>query len=520
MDQIYNEIRLALHAIWIRRWLALAVAWGFCLLGWLVLAFIPNSYESQAKVSVMVQTTLQGKTGIEPRDLDKDIDRVRQTLTSTVNMEKVVRGTSLARTVSSDADLADRIKSLQEGITVEEKQDGLLEITAESAFSGLSDSENAKLAPEIAQKLIDIFIEENLIGDRAETSQALKFLDARVAERQKQLEEMEAKRTAFEQKYLGLLPGENSASSRMETLRGEQSRIDSELISAQSSLASLNTQLASTSATISQPSYGGGGGGGIGPARARLNALEGQLADMRGKGWTEGHPDVVALRNQIPAARAAAAGEPVSGGGGGGSIQVPNPLYSSLRTMQADKQASVSALTSRKSQIESEIVGIQSKLAAEPGVQAEMDKINRDYDVLKKQYETLLADREEMKMRGQVETQTNAVQFKVTDPPTQPRAPSAPNRPLFLFGILALGLIAGIAAAFVKSQLQNNFSSAQKLEKATGLPVIGSISETVSAAARTAAKKRNKQFAMGMAGLGVAFVLLMALEFVKRTLVA
>lgn len=515
MDQIYTEIRLALHAIWIRRWLALAVAWGLCLLGWLILAFIPNAYESKAKVSVMVQTTLQGKTGIEPRDLDKDIARVRQTLTSTTNLEKVVRGTSLARTVSSDADIADRIADLQDGITVEEKQEGILEITAEVAFSGLSDAENAKLAPEVAQKLIDIFIEENLIGDRAETSQALKFLDARVAERQKQLEEMEAKRTAFEQKYLGLLPGENSASSRMEMLRSELSRVDSDLISAQSALNSYNTQIAGTPPTISQPGFGASG---VGPARARLSALEGQLADMRGKGWTDNHPDVQSIKAQIPAARAAAAGEPA--GGAGGMMQVPNPTYSSLRTMQAEKQASVSALTSRKAQIESEIAGIQGKLASEPGVQAEMDKINRDYDVLKKQYEELLANREEVKMRGQVETQTNAVQFRVTDPPSQPRSPSAPNRPLFLFGIMLLSIFAGVGTAFAKSQLQTNFSTPQKLEKATGLSVIGSISETVSAVARTAANKRNKQFAMATAGLGGAFLLLMALEFVKRTMVA
>ena len=33
MNGIYDEVRIALHAIWTRRWLALAVAWGVCVLG-------------------------------------------------------------------------------------------------------------------------------------------------------------------------------------------------------------------------------------------------------------------------------------------------------------------------------------------------------------------------------------------------------------------------------------------------------------------------------------------------------
>ena len=46
MNLLIEELRAALWSVWNRRWLALAVAWGVCLLGWLGLAFIPNSYES------------------------------------------------------------------------------------------------------------------------------------------------------------------------------------------------------------------------------------------------------------------------------------------------------------------------------------------------------------------------------------------------------------------------------------------------------------------------------------------
>src|SRR3546814_5326369 len=118
MNNIYDEILIALHSVWNRRWLALAVAWGICLIGWLVVALIPNSYESSARIFVQMQSILPGKIGITPSEQQKDIDRIQQTLTSTVNLEKVVRGTDLSLSVSSPRELAAKVDMLQENIKI------------------------------------------------------------------------------------------------------------------------------------------------------------------------------------------------------------------------------------------------------------------------------------------------------------------------------------------------------------------------------------------------------------------
>jgi hypothetical protein len=66
---------------------------------------------------------------------------------------------------------------------------------------------------------------------------------------------------------------------------------------------------------------------------------------------------------------------------------------------------------------------------------------------------------------------------RVVDPPSVPTVPISPNRPLLLTAILFVGLGAGIGAAFVAGQLQTTFPTQNKLAAATGLPVLGSISE-------------------------------------------
>ena len=127
MNGLYDEIKVALHAIWTRRWIALAAAWVVAVLGWLLVSQIPNTYESRARVFVQTQTILPGKVGITPADQARALDTVRQTLTSAVNLEKVVRGTDLASTVSSDRDVADRVAGLQKAIKITAQQDNLFE---------------------------------------------------------------------------------------------------------------------------------------------------------------------------------------------------------------------------------------------------------------------------------------------------------------------------------------------------------------------------------------------------------
>jgi hypothetical protein len=66
---------------------------------------------------------------------------------------------------------------------------------------------------------------------------------------------------------------------------------------------------------------------------------------------------------------------------------------------------------------------------SEPAVAAEAARINRDYDVLKEQYDKLLRDREALRLRGQVENERDAIKFEVIDPPTSPRGHLRPIAP-------------------------------------------------------------------------------------------
>lgn len=503
MAGLYDELLVLLHGIWSRRWVALAVAWGVCMLGWLGVALIPNAYQSKARVYVNTQSLLEDKVGITQVQSQQDLDRVRSTLASAENLEKVVRDTDLSQTVSGPRDIAAKITTLRENITVMAQADpSMIDISAISADSGLSDGANARIAQQVVQKLIDIFQEENLSGDRNQTKQSLAFLDQQIAARGKQLEAADQRRVEFAQRYIGLLPGAGSISQRMDAARAEISNIDSQLVQAQSALSAMNGQLAGTPATLP----GTTASGGVSPlAQAQSN-----LASMKARGWTANHPDVIAAQREVDALRKAGGGAAAAAG------STPNPAYLSIRSMQADRAATVQALSTRKAQLQGDLNTMMSRQVNEPGVASEQEKIESDYAALKAQYDKLAADREEIRLRGDVKTETGSVQFRVIQPPSTPTAPSAPNRPLLLLGVLIVGVGGGIGVAFALGQLKGTFPTAARLEKVIGLPVVGSISQTVSASQVAIDRQRMKWFAGASGGLAAVCLLLIVVEFVQR----
>jgi len=505
MNGIFDELRAAIYAVWHRRWVVLGVAWGVCLLGWAVVAMIPNSYESKAKIYVQLDDPLAEQIGVGVGDRKRDITKLRQTLTSAENLEKVIRSTRLGDGVTTPKQMESIVAGLGKAIKVESEQDNLFKISAVASSAGMSDGESARLAQDIVQKMIDLFREENIAGNRGEMGTQLDFMDKQLAQRQEQLETAEKRRTEFEARNPDLAQGGVSVLQRLEAARSELRGIDADLASAQSALAAINGQLAGTPATLAGTSTGG--------ARGALNQAMGELASMKARGLTDNHPDVITLKNQIASLKASAASE-------GGPAGMPNPAYSSLQSIKAERQANVQGLISRRASLQGEMAQVTSKQINNPEVAAEAQRISRDYDVLKTQYDKLLQDREELRLRGQVESASGTIKLQVVDPPSTPRRPVAPNRPLLLIGVLILGLGAGCSAAFAVGQLRSTFSTTTKLERALGLPVLGSISQTLNEAGRTLRRKRMKQFYAGSAALVGVFVLLLVAESIQVGTVA
>lgn len=509
MTSLLDEFKIVLHGIWQRRWLAMAVAWALCLAGWLVVSLIPNTYESRARILVDINDVLPDVQS-NPLDEKQQLDELRQSLASARNLELVAVNSGLIDRTADDKARASAALGLQKAMKIVASQDNIFEITVALGGGGRSDGENAALVTRVVDTTIAVFRDEQIRGGAAGAQQNVRFLDSQMAEIEPKLRAAEAARAGFEARNFGLLPGAGSASVRLESARAEMAQVETQLVGAQSSLAAVNGQLASTPATINIPGLGATGGG---VARQQLASAQSELAGMRARGLTEVHPDVMALNAQINALRAQVAREP-AGGGGGNS---PNPAYSSLQSLRAERQAQASALQARRAQLAGEIASITSSRTQEPAIAAEYDRLNREFTILKDQADRIQARREQVRMRGAAQSNADAVRIEVLDEPTTPTLPSAPNKPLLLIAVLFAGLGGGVAAAFALSQVQSTYPTAARLARASGLPVVGSVTEILTEELRAARRVRLKRLAMAGGGLGMLCVVLLAVEFIQRS---
>jgi polysaccharide chain length determinant protein (PEP-CTERM system associated) len=514
MGGLYEQIRIALHQVWQRRWLALAVAWVIAAVGWAAITFIPNSYEAKARMFVQVQQVLPSEAASgAPNDQQANLLRLKQTLTSNENLTRVVRRTDLNALVVNDADLGGTVAALREKIKITALPDNLYEISATANFGGLSSPQNARSSAAIVQQLVELFVGGSAAGAE-QTGRSLEFLDEELRRRETQLQEAEQRRVEFEQRYMGVLPGGGSIGDRMSTARSEMAQLDQTIVSARSAISAMQSQLSGLQPTTPIP----GEGNFSGPATAQIASLETQLSQYLGRGFTEQHPDVISLRSQMARLRPQAAQEQSARPSGAGGL--PNPSYTSLRAMISEREATLAGAQSRKAQLQADLSQLGQRQSSEPGVAAEQSRLTRDYDVLRQQYDRLLSDREQLRLRNDIQTRAAGLSVRVVEPPRVPSAPSSPNRPLFLSLVLVVAIGGGLAAAFLKGQLQTTFPTPNRLAGATGLPVLGAVRQVVSKPDRMRRRQKLLLLAGGSGALAASYAALMALEFYQRSNVA
>ena len=129
-------------------------------------------------------------------------------------------------------------------------------------------------------------------------------------------------------------------------------------------------------------------------------------------------------------------------------------------------------------------------------------------------------DGQQLRLRSDAQSQAAPINVQVVEPPSIPSAPAAPNRPILLSAVLVLALGAGIAAAFILGQIQTTFPTQSRLAAITGLPVLGTVSEVVTAPVRAARRRRLVWLGGTGAALAGCYAVLMLVEFWQRAQVA
>lgn len=225
------------------------------------------------------------------------------------------------------------------------------------------------------------------------------------------------------------------------------------------------------------PGAGSGPGAGAGPGAGPDGAADG-LPGADGPGLAAA--GVEGGEGPVPASVAAGADaaaahqapqfmEPAPGN------RLPNQIYHSVKVALVDAESQVAALRSAVERKKVELDRLRGEVNRMPEIQAQLDRLTRDYTLARASYEEFLKRRETATISESREVNADKVQFRVIDPPQVPVLPTGIKRPLLLSVVFVGGLGAAFGIAILLVSLQSNFVSTTRLSQVVGLPVLGSI---------------------------------------------
>src|SRR5215472_1616538 len=292
--------RLA-KAAWRYRWLAVAVSWIICGVGWAYVYTIPNSYEASARLYVdadAILTPLLRGIAVD-NGLGQQLDMLQRTLLSRPNLEKLVSNTDLDLTVTGPADLEALVNGLSNQIHINPQTRNLFTITYRN--------NNPKLAFDVVQTILTTFIESKTGNNRSEMENAGLFLQQQIGDYERKLRDAEKRRAEFRAKYLDLLPEGENGGTRLDQAQENLRRLQGVLTDELAKRDMLARELAATPQMVVTKANDPTGAAPGSPAAISLNprVVEAQRAlDELLITRTDSHPDVILARKHLEEVRA------------------------------------------------------------------------------------------------------------------------------------------------------------------------------------------------------------------------
>ncbi len=497
MGELHVLIRRYATAAWRYRWATIAFAWAVALLGWFGVMRIPNQYEASARVYVSADAVLTPLLrGIAANaSVTNQLNLLERTLLSRPNLQKLISQTNLDLQITGPADMELMVQQLAQQIHLVHSTQNLFTISYRN--------KSPRLAYDVVNTILTIFIESKAGNNRSEMSNAQSFIDQQLADYEKQLRATEQRRAAFMAKYINLLPGDNGI-SRLDAERSNLRHLESELADMIARRNVLQQQLAKTPATLPAGSVAASGGGV--PVDPAVEAAVRRLAELQMR-FTDKSPEVIAAKQQLAALRATSPLRmaPATGVGSKGAAgnNVANPIIEPLKLSLLQVDTALAALQRHVAEARQQTARLEAEARNVPELQAQFTNMNRDYQVLRTNYEALLARREAMRIGNAADNKANKIQLQIIDPPQVPQVPVAPNRPLLVTGVFLVALGGGVGIAVLLSQFDQSFHTLDDL-RAFGLPVAGSIS-LLGAVSRWRQAGALALFSVGLVVLGAVY---------------
>lgn len=420
------------YACWRARWYVLALTITGALAGAAYGHFRPKTYTASALVLVVPQKVPERYVNSAvSTDLQDRLASISQQILSNTRLQKIIDDFQLYRREAASLYPEELLALMRKRIQIKlEKgwshdRPGAFHVEFEGADPGI--------VAEVANRIVSLFLEENLRERELSAEGTSDFLEAQVQEARRRLEDLESKVTAYKLRHVGALPGQESylmnAISRLQqelqfndeaVARDNLTKtsIESAMQSAKSS-AAITAQLAAKAQHAQSTEE----------KSLRLSdkiAAELQRARLR---FTPKHPTIIELELELANAKA---NEKADSPTRKPAPPSDSPQYVQWQLQNREREDNfktqltlidqdLATRARRRAEIIEKASKLEQQLAQLPVSELEMGALTRDFELSLSNYKSLLEKRQNAQMAAEMEHRQKGESFKVIDPARVPQ---------------------------------------------------------------------------------------------------
>jgi polysaccharide chain length determinant protein (PEP-CTERM system associated) len=513
ISDFLGEVRSALRF----RWYGMLAIWVICLAGWTYVTRLPDVYESSARVFVDTNSVIARVLGDDDDNVPDVQDRlayIREALLGRVRLETVMMEAGLGGNIETERQREAMLGRLKNDIWLESS--GGNNITrADNIYTIGYQSSNRDTAIAVVSTLLDTFVSDTVNESRRSGESAEQFLDERVREYERRLADAEEALATFKRENADRLPGaEGDYYDRMRAESDELADARRDLRLLQSKRTQLQSQLDEQATVVASADPSAADNLPANSLDARIRDYQTQL-DLALLQYTERHPDVISLRGTLEHLKAQRDEQLAALGIEGKDLELymlgANPVRQAIQVELNDTDVEIATLTADVEDRTERLAELQGLINELPQVEAQLQQLNRDYDVVYEQYLALVRSREAQGLTLKAADSQQA-EFRVLDPPLATLDPVGPQRIPMYVAVFFVALGAGAALCYVCAQLWPVFGRARALRQAVGLPVLGTVSHAWEDRYRAETRSAELHYAAVLGVLVVMCVILVGLE--------
>ena len=465
-----------------RKWWFIVPVVVSIIVGLVLVWVLPRTYEATTRIAISSPRVTANVIGAAEIDRQERVRAVTQQLLSRTVLERTVRLEKLDRDGSIDAAVSD----LRGKISVEMPDS--LTTGGANPPQQLSPEQKAQLDsylisvddgdPERAQRLVNrlaqVFVDENNKSRELRAQDTSQFIEGELRASENRLNALEAKLRETKESFMGRLPEQTNANLAMVAAlqrqlessatmtRGEQDRlsmIDRQIEALQQGADDALSGLRGTPGESMQ---------------SRVAGLRRDLANAR-LTFTEKHPEIVRLQEELANAEKAAELEKSRPAADRMPILQSNPEYKQLVKDREAAKLRIAELQRQQTIANAQIAQYQTRVESAPRVEQQMVSLQREYDLERAAYGNLTQKRQAALLNEELQRKQGGEQFAILVPAGLPSDPIKPKPIRVLLMALAAGFVLGGAGAVGREYLDRSVHDARGLRDEFELPVLAEI---------------------------------------------